>query len=85
MIRLFKPGSLDASNDPGLNSLINTNVGHICIVGKSSAYQVEKALGISKEDNLQMIGESIQHINQKGIEAMYDASYIASIPFWLMC
>jgi 2-isopropylmalate synthase len=67
--------STSASNDPGLNSLINTNVGHICIVGKSSAYQVEKALGISKEDNLQMIGESIQYINQKGIEAMYDAEH----------
>ena len=57
--------STSVSNDPGLNSLINTNVGHICIVGKSSAYQVEKALGISKEDNLQMIGESIEYINQK--------------------
>ena len=31
------------SNDPGLNTLINTNVKHICIVGKSSSYQVEKA------------------------------------------
>ena len=67
--------STSVSNDPGLNSLINTNVGHICIVGKSSAYQVEKALGISKEDNLQMIGESIEYINQKGIEAMYDAEH----------
>ena len=67
--------STSVSNDPGLNSLINTKVGQICIVGKSSAYQVEKALGISKEDNLQMIGESIQYINQKGIEAMYDAEH----------
>ena len=36
---------------------------------------MEKALGISKEDNLQMIGESIQYINEKGIEAMYDAEH----------
>ncbi len=64
-----------ASNDPGLNNLINTNVKHICIVGKSSSYQVEKALGISKSDNLKMIGESINHIKSKGIEAMYDAEH----------
>ena len=63
------------SNDPGLNTLTNTNVKHICIVGKSSSYQVEKALGISKSDNLKMIGESIAHINEKGIEAMYDAEH----------
>ena len=63
------------SNDPGLNTLINSNVKHICIVGKSSSYQVEKALGISKFDNLKMIGESIAHINEKGLEAMYDAEH----------
>ena len=67
--------SASVSNDPGLSNLINTNVKHICIVGKSSSYQVEKALGISKNDNLKMIGESISHIHQKGIEAMYDAEH----------
>ncbi len=67
--------SASVSNDPGLNNLINTKVKHICIVGKSSAYQVEKALGISKQDNLKMIGESISHINNKGVEAMYDAEH----------
>ena len=35
--------SASVSNDPGLSNLINTNVKHICIVGKSSSYQVEKA------------------------------------------
>lgn len=67
--------SASVSNDPGLNNLINTKVKHICIVGKSSSYQVEKALGITKSDNLKMIGESIQHINSKGIEAIYDAEH----------
>jgi len=67
--------SASVSNDPGLNNLINTQVKHICIVGKSSSYQVEKALGISKNDNLKMIGESIGHIHKKGIEAMYDAEH----------
>ena len=67
--------SSSVANDPGLNNLINTKVKSICIVGKSSSYQVEKALEISKEDNLKMIGESIKHINSQGIEAMYDAEH----------
>ena len=62
--------SSSVANDPGLNNLINTKVKSICIVGKSSSYQVEKALEISKEDNLKMIGESIKHIYSQGIEAM---------------
>jgi 2-isopropylmalate synthase len=47
----------------------------ICIVGKSSSYQVEKALEITKEDNLKMIGESIKYISAQNIEAMYDAEH----------
>jgi 2-isopropylmalate synthase len=72
---MTKRPSTSVSNDPGLSNLLNTKVKHICIVGKSSSYQVEKALGISKNDNLKMIGESIGHIHEKGIEAMYDAEH----------
>ncbi|MAV83071.1 MAG: citramalate synthase [Pelagibacteraceae bacterium] len=67
--------STSVQNDPGLNTLINTNLKNICIVGKSSSYQVEKALEISKEDNLKMISDSIAHLVSKKIEAMYDAEH----------
>ena len=44
-----RPGR-SADNDPGLNSLINSQASTICIVGKASIFQVENALSISKEE-----------------------------------
>ena len=44
-----RPGR-SASNDPGLNALINSKAKSICIVGKSSLFHVEVALKISKKE-----------------------------------
>ena len=52
-----RPGR-SADNDPGLNALINSQASSICLVGKASLFQVEEALGISKEENLSMINGS---------------------------
>ena len=54
--------STSVENDPGLNTLVNTKLNTICIVGKSSSYQVEKALEISLDDNLKMISDSIAYL-----------------------
>ncbi len=69
-----KPGR-SASNDPGLNALLNTQASTVCIVGKSSIFQVEKALGISKEENLQMISDSVGYIVKEKKEAIFDAEH----------
>ena len=67
--------STSVENDPGLNTLVNTKLNTICIVGKSSSYQVEKALEISLDDNLKMISDSIAYLVSKNIEALYDAEH----------
>ena len=67
--------STSVENDPGLNTLVNTKLNTICIVGKSSSYQVEKALEISREDNLKMISDSIAYLVSKNVEALYDAEH----------
>ncbi len=69
-----RPGR-SAENDPGLNSLINSSASCICIVGKSSSFQVKNALEISKEENLKMIDESIQYIKSKNKEPIFDAEH----------
>ena len=69
-----KPGR-SAENDPGLNSLINTQASTICLVGKSSLFQVEQALGITKEENLSMIIDSIKYVTSKNKEAIFDAEH----------
>jgi len=69
-----RPGK-SASNDPGLNSLINTKAPSICIVGKSSLFQVNEALGIDENENLKMIKDSIIEINNNNKESIFDAEH----------
>ena len=64
-----------AANDPSLNSLINSKASSICIVGKSSLFQVKEALNIDKEENIKMIEESISHIKNNNKEALFDAEH----------
>ena len=69
-----RPGR-SVENDPGLNSLINSSATCICIVGKSSSFQVKNALEISEEENLKMIDDSIKYIKTKKKEAIFDAEH----------
>ena len=67
--------SKSAANDPGLNTLINSKASCVCIVGKSSLFQVVEALSIDKNENLSMIKQSIQEIVNKNKEAIFDAEH----------
>lgn len=67
--------STSAPNDPGLNALINSGVGHICIVGKSWDFHVKNALGIQEKDNLKMISDSISYVKKKNKEVLFDAEH----------
>ncbi len=67
--------SSSASNDAGLNALINSDVKSICIVGKTWDFHLKNALNISEKENFEMIGESIKQIVSKKKEAMFDAEH----------
>ncbi len=69
-----RPG-FSASNDPGLNALLNSSAKTICIVGKSSSFQVKEALNISNSENLKMIGDSIKEILKKKKQPIFDAEH----------
>jgi len=69
-----RPGR-SAENDPGLNSLVNSNANTICLVGKSSSFQVINALGISEDENLSMLNDSFNYLNTKNKESIYDAEH----------
>ena len=69
-----RPGR-SAENDPGLAALLNAKVDAICMVGKAWDFHVDIALGISREENLAMIGDSIAVANARKAEAMYDAEH----------
>ncbi|MDA0780721.1 MAG: citramalate synthase [Rickettsiales bacterium] len=67
--------STTATNDPGLAALINSGVKNICVVGKTWDFHVTKALGTTLDENVKMVSESISHIVDKGIEAIFDAEH----------
>lgn len=82
--------SSSASNDAGLNALINANVKSVCIVGKAWDFHLKSALNISEEENFAMIEDSIKQIVSKQKEALFDAEhffdgYKANPKFALKC
>lgn len=84
-----RPGS-SASNDPGLSAILNANTPAVCLVGKSWDFHVDVALGISQDENVAMIADSITESVRRGREAMYDAEhffdgYKANPDFTLRC
>ena len=72
---MTKKAGVSASNDPVLAPILNARAEAGCLVGKSSSYQVEVALGITREENLAGIAESMQALVAAGKEAMLDAEH----------
>ncbi len=58
-----------------LGALFNANTKAICIVGKASARQVETALGISLDENVATIADTVRAIVEAGREALFDAEH----------
>ena len=69
-----RPGR-SAENDPGLAGLLNSSAEAVCLVGKAWDFHVDVALGITKAENVAMIGESVAHALTRKAEAMYDAEH----------
>jgi 2-isopropylmalate synthase len=63
------------SNDPGLAALLAADTSSLCLVGKAWDRQVEKALGVSRKENLRMIGESLLYARERGREILFDAEH----------
>ena len=69
-----RPGR-SASNDPGLQAVLQSRARVACIVGKAWNYQVETALGIEASENIDLIADTIQEAKQKKEQAIYDAEH----------
>ena len=69
-----RPGR-SAANDPGLASLVDSRAPAVCIVGKTWHFHVDVALGITRSENVDLIGESITHLVAEGREALFDCEH----------
>jgi 2-isopropylmalate synthase len=69
-----RPGRLANSQD-GLDAVLAPGTPVVCLVGKSSEFHVETALGATLEQNLETIFGSIAHVVAQGREAVFDAEH----------
>ncbi|RYH10393.1 citramalate synthase [Tropicimonas sp. IMCC6043] len=64
-----------AANDEVLAAVMNAGTEAVCLVGKSHDFQVTTALGVTLEENVAAIADSVSHIVGEGREALYDAEH----------
>jgi 2-isopropylmalate synthase len=66
---------VEANQDPGMKSLLESDTPIITIVGKTSAFHVETVLGVSLDENLEMIGDTVNYLTSESREVFYDAEH----------
>jgi 2-isopropylmalate synthase len=72
---MIKRSGRSVSNDPGLQALLRSAADAICLVAKSWDYHVRVALGISNEENLAGVAESMKAVVAEGKEGMLDCEH----------
>jgi 2-isopropylmalate synthase len=61
--------------DPNVRALLDAETPTVSIFGKSWDLHVHRALGIDEEQNLQLIGETVNYLKDHGREVVYDAEH----------
>ncbi|MCB2102629.1 MAG: citramalate synthase [Rhodobacterales bacterium] len=64
-----------ADNDPSLAPVVNADVDAVCLFGKTWDFQVDVALGIEKDENVEMVRDSVALAKKKRGEAMFDCEH----------
>lgn len=70
-----RKASNPAHKDPNLQALLASETQTITLFGKSWPLHVTEALGISLAANLEIIGDSIAYLRDKGRRVFYDAEH----------
>src|SRR6201994_1846793 len=72
---MTKRSGRSAANDPALAMVLDGHAEAVCLVGKTSDYQVRAALEIPLEENLDNIARSIEAVAAKKREPLFDAEH----------
>lgn len=64
-----------AEKDPNLKALVEAGTLVVTIFGKSWDLHVRTALGISLEENIELVRESVAFLKSRGKEVIYDAEH----------
>ena len=66
---------MGAADDPGMKALLEAGTAVVTIVGKTSAFHVAEVLGVSREENLAMIADTVSFLTAQEREVFYDAEH----------
>ncbi|MFT6772950.1 MAG: 2-isopropylmalate synthase [Paracoccaceae bacterium] len=72
---MTKRAGRSAANDDTLAGVVNAGTPAVCIVGKTHDFHVTTALGVTLDENLDAISDSIAHLVARGREALFDAEH----------
>lgn len=64
-----------ASNDDVLAAVLDAGTAAVCLVGKTHEFHVVTALGITLDENVAAIRDSVAHAVAKGREVLFDAEH----------
>jgi len=64
-----------SSRDPNLRALLRAETEVVTIFGKTWDFHVRKVLRVSLDENLRMIGQSVEYLKKRGRRVMYDAEH----------
>lgn len=68
-------GKMKVEEDPQVRILLDAETPAVTIVGKTWPLQVTEVLGVSLEENLAMISETVAYLKKHGREVLYDAEH----------
>lgn len=68
-------GKNRVEEDPNIRALLEAETPVVTVVGKSWDLHVDKALKVTLQQNLEMIGESVAYLRQQGREVVFDAEH----------
>ncbi len=72
---MTKRAGRSVSNDPGFQAVLQAQADSICLVAKSWDYHVRVALGITNDENLMSVAQSVEAIVGSHREAMIDCEH----------
>jgi len=72
---MTKRAGISAQNDDVLAAVVNASTSAVCLVGKTHDFHVQKALGVSLQENTENIAKSVAFLKSKDREPLFDAEH----------
>ena len=72
---MTRRGKMKVEEDPQVQLLLDAKTPVVCLVGKTWPLHVTEVFGVSLEENLAMIFDTVAHLKAHGREVLYDAEH----------